>query len=811
MRPIAEGHYEAQSRIHALNVLRLMILDAPLSQEVSPLIGDAITAAIIGYTDSSWAVRNSSTMVFAAAMLRAIDADKNASKTDMASSKAITVSELFRAYPSLPNFLLAVMKGSISGVFGGQQGMSLPPILPILLLFARIQPISFSGQDGISQTEPFVPILLGCLDHPHLFIRKGAARALANISSAENQSPSSSITLLRFCKHTIQSSLAQQHKGQHWNRFHGALLTIRELVGSTAGTNVAIRELELGLDLLKVASLDGSKKALAPPSCMMIALDALAEIAGEKELHERTEESCFQIIQWLEDDEVGAAGIGASELGATVGRVACEAVCSSIWSAATKYDAFKERLAVLSHLLNCSQIDVRLSAAKAFKKSIYAGVDSMVDNSHDDGKDRLFSIVALLTQSLEKETSRDGMPEDLVGTHPPTLRRLSRCLLESIVACERLAGRLAEKKVYHAAWDLGLTIAGREDACQDEATQGLAPPVIGNACELMSYEIVESSSAQNLDKIGTFATRICRLSNPASGWRLRHSAAVALDTSKVLSWRPSADSDPDWEVERRSHQVTLTLAAFQMLQDSDMDVRYATSRAFSSQFTEVFGSSVPEMILMQSFKLSSVALVPEQFTERLFSTILESVAGIEDKLQSLLDELRQSEGAESPSELLNTGTDRKIFEEEEPNSYLERSLTNQLSIMATMKMHNKLSSKSTDELVGLCHRILSVLQRRLPTETYESDMLHEVTRHNSIFPMLHCLILATTCVVFLGGGRETRTVQDMAEKVSSMAPVTMHPFIREALAALAAAGESNLGTLDAVSNCCFLIPTTQRF
>lgn len=804
VRPIQESHYEVQSRIHALNVLRLIILDAPLSQEVFPVIGDAITVAIIGYTDSSWAVRNSSTMVFAAAMLRAIDADKNASNTDTTSSKAITVSDLFRAYPSLPNFLLAVMKGSISGVLWEQ-----PPILPILLLFSRIQPISFSGQDGISQTEPFVPIILGCLDHPHVFIRKGAARALANISSAENQSPSSSITLLRFCKHTIQSSLILQHKGQHWNKLHGALLTIRELV-SAAGASVAIQELELGLDLVQVASLNGSTKALAPPSCMMVALDTLAELADEKELHGRTEEACSQIIQWLEDDEVGADGIGASELGALAGRVACEAVCSSIWSAATKNDVFEEQLAKLSRLLNCSRIDVRLSAAKAFKKSIYAGVDNMVDSSNDDGKDRLFSLVALLTQSLDKETSRDGMLEDLVGTHAPTLRRLSRCLLESIAACERLAGRLTEKEVYHAAWGLGLTITAREESCQDEATLGLAPPVIGNACELMSFEIAESNTAQNLDKISIFASRICRHSDPASGWRLRHSAAVALDTSKVLSWRPSTDTIPDWEVERRSHQVTLTLAAFQLLQDGDIDVRYATSRAFSSQFIELSGSSVPEMILMQAFRLSSGALMPEQFTERLFSTILESVGGIEDKLQSLLDELSQSERTKSPSELLNTGTDRKIFEEEEPNSYFERSLTNQLSIMATMKRHNTLSSKSTDQLVQLCHFILSVIQRRLPTETDESDMLHEVTRHNSIFPMLHCLILATTCVVFLGG-RETGSVRDMAEKIGSMAPVTMHPFIREALAALATSGESDPGTMDAVSQCCFLIPTAQRF
>jgi hypothetical protein len=131
--------------------------------------------------------------------------------------------------------------------------------------------------------------------------------------------------------------------------------------------------------------------------------------------------------------------------------------------------------------------------------------------------------------------------------------------------------------VYHAAWSLRLTIMGREDACQDEATRGLPPPVIGNLFELISFEIVESSAWYTCDQN-------CRLSEPESAWMLRYSAAVALDTSKVISWRPSIDSIPDWEVERRSHQVTLTLAAFQLLQDADIDLRYATSRALSSQF-----------------------------------------------------------------------------------------------------------------------------------------------------------------------------------------------------------------------------------
>ncbi len=61
-----------------MNILRLIILDAPLASEMREFVGDSIISALIGYKDSSWAIRNSATMTFAAAMLRVVDADKNA-------------------------------------------------------------------------------------------------------------------------------------------------------------------------------------------------------------------------------------------------------------------------------------------------------------------------------------------------------------------------------------------------------------------------------------------------------------------------------------------------------------------------------------------------------------------------------------------------------------------------------------------------------------------------------------------------------------------------------------------------------------
>ena len=77
-----DAKYHDRTRVHALNVLRLSILDAPLASEMRKFVGDGIVSALLGYNDESWAVRNSATMVFAAAMLRVIDADKNASSAE---------------------------------------------------------------------------------------------------------------------------------------------------------------------------------------------------------------------------------------------------------------------------------------------------------------------------------------------------------------------------------------------------------------------------------------------------------------------------------------------------------------------------------------------------------------------------------------------------------------------------------------------------------------------------------------------------------------------------------------------------------
>jgi hypothetical protein len=78
------------TRVHALNILRAAVLDAPLAEDVRPFMGDAIVSSILGYDDEDWAVRNSATMVFAASIVRVVDADKNASETTKSGGVKVT-------------------------------------------------------------------------------------------------------------------------------------------------------------------------------------------------------------------------------------------------------------------------------------------------------------------------------------------------------------------------------------------------------------------------------------------------------------------------------------------------------------------------------------------------------------------------------------------------------------------------------------------------------------------------------------------------------------------------------------------------
>ncbi|CBJ32757.1 conserved unknown protein [Ectocarpus siliculosus] len=172
-----------KSTVHAMNVLRVVFVDATLADDVGPYVTEATMAAVCGFEHPMWAVRNSSMMLFASIMQRAVGGAKNAaepagnplsdgSKRPHSARAAVAAEAFFQQHPKLHPFLLSELERATnctpeagtgsSGEKEGQRAAAAaaaaraemhPVLYPILLLLARLKAGGETSSLGIGQAE----------------------------------------------------------------------------------------------------------------------------------------------------------------------------------------------------------------------------------------------------------------------------------------------------------------------------------------------------------------------------------------------------------------------------------------------------------------------------------------------------------------------------------------------------------------------------------------------------------------------------------------------------------------------------------
>jgi HEAT repeat protein len=819
---------QAKSRVHALNVLRLIILDAPLASEVAPIVGDAIISAILGYDDTTWAVRNSATMVFAAAMLRTIDPDKNASNTDRTSSKAITVTELFRRYPSVSSFLLSVMKAGISeSIKSHDISDSNSQAFPILLLLSRVQPVVGSGMIAAERTELFIPMIIECLKSRDHSIRSAAARALANLCSGDQIDCSSALVLLKGRTEVLSNTLTKKSQ-TNWNEIHGSLLAIECLIRSSDLAKKIFRELKADRTMLAITDWVSSSPRF-PPCCIATAIEILVYFSIEidnVELQAETRMCCQHILSWRGSTK---DSVGAAKLGAAAASGQCALLLPSVWNTRAHNSGFQQLLSELSNLLENDSIDARLAATKSFKKEIYHYLDQLLSSDDNDRspvhfrRQTLVSIARMLLLTLRTEMDRDvSSPSSLLGTHPPTVRRLSRCLLECSQAHKALTGGdtgdfltgLGEQE--GALWNVSLHITERESFTEEEGLESNGETLLSaNAAELMAIEIASEiqrsteksgDDATFLKRVSTFVKVIARLNDPHSSWRSRYSAALAVEASSLLTSRMENQGADLWRKQ-------LLVEILRMLQDSDSDVRSAAGQVASQMFSSAsdFQASLtqlPQLILEATYpKVRNIAPADDEhdFMNTLINTILLNCQGAIASIALLQSEIRHSnDTSDSSSSLLNLSTSRKIFEEEDPNPFEERLLANQLATQTLLQMNVTLSNGPLQgQILDLCSSCLGSIQNNLKTK----EIVYDLTRFPSVFPAIHSLIVGSAVILYLGAS-DASGVRQAAKEVLEIThgnKLPIQPEILRSLAALVDAKEGCNATRTTIRECCFLL------
>ena len=792
-------------------MLRLIILDAPLSHVVSPFVGDAIVSSILGYIDPAWSVRNSSTMVFAAAMLRVVDADKNASNTDRTSNKAITITELNRRYPSLSGFLQSVMKTDLlTSSFSKLGDLGDSRVYPILLLLSRVQSVCQSGLKAAEQTEGFIPLVFQCLKNRNVSIRAAAARTIANLCSNDQRRISSVRSLLEKCFETLTWTDTDH---PDFNAVHGSLLAIDGLTQSSPTGIQYILDSKHNVKLLEVVSWTGTALPAFPPCCMIPAITTLLRCIrlDNSGIFGCVQAACLNIVSRDLDT------IGAAKLYATIGSSLCVIASPALWDINSCSETFNVQLSQMSAVLQSSSIDVRLAATKAFKKSIYSDVDSLLstDATKPQKMDRLSAIGGMLLDVLHKEVNRDGLRND--QTHAPTLRRVSRCFLECCDGFKRIdagARNYFQNSLPNAClvWEVSSMILRKEESSLDVFESNGETLLMANAAELMATDIAprisktrSGRSCPDLSsKLSHFARVVTRLNDPQASWRSRHSAAVAIENSHILTL----------ETDDKSLQETRTLMLFEtlrMLQDGDSDVRRVAARVTSSYGLSeeecITSSTLPQLIL--EYMLPSVlkkdsVSIKSGISRHLINLVIENCRTTPDSISLLLDE-RSHYRSESPTSIVNVATSRKIFEDEDPNPSYERALVNQLAMRAILQTPDiVLPLELCRELLTICHLCLERMWRWL-----EKDELGcELSWFPTLFPQLHSLILMS-CVVIYSGAYGSEEVQGIANRIvtekNQNSSAWWNPEIILALEVLGSVQNSDEKSLMSIFACCFLL------
>jgi Putative death-receptor fusion protein (DUF2428) len=757
-------------RVHALNILRQVLLDAPLAREVFPFAGAAIMASIVGYVDSSWTVRNSSTMVFAAAMLRSVDADKNAAGAT--SRKSVTVVELFRSYPSLQDFLGSILQFGMSHTVGIES-----PVFPVLLLLSRVEPVVFSGNDGIVAVEPFVEGVLACLSSPHKGIREISAKVLLNISTSGGSSSSALSNLLQKLDRIVVRELAERNEASNWNLIHGALLAIRSLL------TVSRSDIPSCCEHQKVVvQLTGFCHGLpvAPPLVMLVVVDILSILRHSAWL----QSTGWKIMEWIEQDEQAASRImGVSELATRVATTLVFGICDSLVNAASFGIATGYADQILRLVLNRS-FDVRNYAIKALKRFVYNHGELPPSEMSTTFLER---CIVVCETALSSELTYDkAINRNVCGFHGPTVRRLTRCILECSDQLQSLKATAQRNPstLVHFAKDV-LERTNFENV--DLSEIGLAPSAVGNCVELCAQGAEISFGANLLD-----------IHAP---WRLRHSGAL------VLAGRLRMANLKD----------NASIQAIRLLQDSDSDVRYTMSRSLTLLYSEEESVALPEFILSRARAWITDHLHQSTTLRKLVEDTVNISLSLPQRLDSLLSELATSKAAVAPQSLLNTAKNRKIFEEEESNTYGEEGLLIQELVVAVLAQGtNHVDPQQISSwplvrtLLALCSEVIEVMIPFLESAQSPTDgRVHDPTRARALFVPIHSLFLTVACLLSLGvAGREE--LHQRAREMLNLSSKDIHPLIAATLSAVETAKPSEELSRESIRLCCFLVRRETR-
>ncbi|PWN90713.1 hypothetical protein FA10DRAFT_301922 [Acaromyces ingoldii] len=259
---IAHDSDEAASRVHALNILRVLVSDTSLSEPLQPFEGELFTLVIPCFTSTTWRIRNAAMMLFSQLCNRVFT--YNLTNRDSAEAKKAW-HEFFTRYSGLHDMLREQLTEHLAS--NGRDAMDAyqSSLFAVLLLLSRLQATDTTFNQQGANPELISPLVEKCLASKIWKLREIAASAYA-ASTVPKRASRVATEVFSKCTHEDE------------NEAHGRLMAIRRLI-------VLARQHQLTSDLIDLETVLAQKASmwLEDNACAVTKaafLDLVEELGG---------------------------------------------------------------------------------------------------------------------------------------------------------------------------------------------------------------------------------------------------------------------------------------------------------------------------------------------------------------------------------------------------------------------------------------------------------------------------------------------------------------------------------------------------
>lgn len=200
--------------IHALNVVRVLVMDSTLAPAMRAHLGTALARAVACFVSAHWGVRNASMMLFSAVCTRYYGIHALSPSAGGGGGRR-TLDALLATCPALGEALVATLaRGAEHGQGGTEHGSA---------LYASLLLLSTLGADQVAATSPAALLLASLRTHvePWAYGANAQLRAAAATCYAALLPPAE--------RAEVAERVARGASLRDQNRLHGQLLLLRAL------------------------------------------------------------------------------------------------------------------------------------------------------------------------------------------------------------------------------------------------------------------------------------------------------------------------------------------------------------------------------------------------------------------------------------------------------------------------------------------------------------------------------------------------------------------------------------------------------